>query len=580
MAQKILVIGGVALGPKAACRCKRMDPDAEVTMIDENVYISYGGCGMPFYLSGEVNNINELRATPYNRVRDAGFFAELKGVSVRTQTRALSIEREAKRVLVEDVVSKKQEYLSYDKLVLATGASARMPQVDGVELENIFAVTRLEAAESIRKACEAGEVKQAVIVGAGFIGLECAVSLADMWGIDVSLVEMAEGILPMALSKTLGAMAENHCRENGVAVYTAEKVLRFEGDGGKVCRVVTDKRELEAQLVIVAAGFVPNGQLASAAGIEVAPFGAVVVNEYMQTTDPAIYAGGDCVAVKNLITDKVGYIPLGSMANRQGRVIGTNVAVGNKAHFKGYVGTWGVKLFEMTFCGTGLTEGQAKVAGFDAQAVSVEQLDRAHFYPEKDLMSLEIVVERGTERVLGMQGASHMGDAVKARIDAVAAALQMAKPNLEDISNLEVAYTPPLASAMDVVNTVANVAENMLAGRIRAITPQEFAGLWQGRKGADKEPFFIDARPAAAAKAAEAIEPDLHAIGLEEMEKRVGEVPKDRPVVFICNTGLRAYDCALILAKHGYTDVSNTQGGIQAVMKQGLLDSEVFKKAK
>ncbi len=567
MAKKVLVIGGVALGPKAACRCKRLDPEAEVTLIDENVFISYGGCGIPFYLSGEINNLDDLRSTTYRTVRDAKFFEEIKGVKVRTQTRALRIDREAQSVLVQDVLSGKEEQLSYDSLVLATGASARILPVPGADLGNVFAVTRLEAAEAIRKGCEKGEISQAVVIGGGFIGLECAVSLAEMWGVETSIVEMAEHVLPAAVSPTLALMAEKDCRDNGVTVYGGEVVERLEGENGKVSRVITNKRTLEAQVVIMAAGFVPNGQLASDAGLEVTDFGAVVVNEKMQTTDPHIYAGGDCVSVRNLITGKMGYIPLGSMANRQGRVIGTNVG-GGEAYFKGYVGSWGVKLFGLSFCGAGLTVAQAQKEGFDALSVSVEQLDRAHFYPEKHMMSLELVVDKATRRVLGIQGACEAADALKARIDAVAAALQMGQPTVDDISNLEILYTPPMASAMDVVNTVANVTDNALAGRFEPLSPQDFATLWQERE--QNGIFFIDARPHAASAAIEQVHADWHGIPLEEAQARMQEIPKDAPVVLICNTGLRAYDVALQLKKEGYGTIRNSMGGMQAASKQGF----------
>ena len=566
MAQKILVIGGVALGPKAACRCKRLMPDAEITLVDENLFISYGGCGIPYYVSGEVNNLDDLRATPYHTVRDPEFFRTMKGITVRNQTRAMAIDRAAKTLLVRNVVTGEEEKLPYDKLVLATGATPRMPPVEGHDLKNVLTLTRLEAADVIRKACEHGPVHEAVIVGGGFIGLEAAVALSDMWGVKVSVVEMMDQMLPGVLSHNMGKMAAHDCEAHGLSVYTSEKVVKLEGKDGAVCKVITDKRELPAQLVIFAAGFLPNGQLAKDAGLEVAPFGAIVVNEKMQTSDPDIYAGGDCVAIKNLITGKLGYLPLGSMANRQGRVIGTNLA-GGDASFPGFVGTWAVKLFDMSFCGAGLTVERARKEGYDAISVAVEQLDRAHFYPEKNMMSLELVVDKSDRRVLGIQGACTAGDALKARIDAVAAVLQYGKPTVEDISNLEISYAPPFASAMDVVNVVANVADNVLAGRVKPITSEEFMALWEKR--AENNIFFIDARPAKAGQAVQAVHPEWHSISLEEMPSRVNEVPKDRPVAIICNTGLRAYDSVLILARNGITDVVNAAGGMQAVLKTG-----------
>lgn len=567
MSEKILVVGGVALGPKAACRCKRLMPEAEVTLVDENSYISYGGCGIPYYVSGEVQNLDDLRATPYHTIRDAAFFRDMKGVAVRDQTRALRIDRDAKTLRVKDLKSGAEEDLPYDKLVLATGARPRVPDIEGKDLDNVLSLTRLEAAQSIRTACQEGKVAEAVIVGGGFIGLEAAVALADMWGVAVSVVEMTDQLLPGALSVSLARMAAHDCQSHKVAVHTAEKVLRLEGVNGAVSAVVTDKRRIPAQLVIFAAGFLPNGQLAKDAGLAVTPSGAVVVDEQMRTTDPCIFAGGDCASVKNLLTGKPGYLPLGSMANRQGRVIGTNLA-GGQAVFPGYVGTWAVKLFGLSFCGVGMTVDRARQEGFDALSVSVEQLDRAHFYPEKSMMSLELVVDRASRRVLGMQGACVDSASLKARVDAVAAALQYARPTVADISNLEVAYAPPFASAMDVVNVVANVADNALAGRFTPVGADQFMKLWAERDS--NQIFFIDARPAAGGKAVQEKHPLWHSIPLEETAARIGEIPTDRPVAIICNTGLRAYDSLLILARNGITDVVNATGGMQAVTKMGL----------
>ena len=567
MPEKILIVGGVALGPKAASRCKRLMPDAEVTLVDENVYISYGGCGIPYYVSGEVQNLDDLRATPYHTIRDPEFFRAMKGVTVRNQTRALSIDRAAKTLLVKDVISGKEEKLPYDKLVLATGASPRVPPVEGKDLKNVLSLTRLEAADAIRTACQEGKVNEAVIVGGGFIGLEAAVALADMWGVKVSVVEMMDQILPGVLSHSLARMAEHDCVSHKVDVYTSEKVLKLEGKDGAVSKVVTDKRELPAQLVIFAAGFIPNGRLAKDAGLDVAPFGAVVVDEHMRTSDPAIYAGGDCVAIRNIITDKLGYLPLGSMANRQGRVIGTNLA-GGDATFPGYVGTWAVKLFEMSFCGTGLTVERARKEGYNAIGVSVEQLDRAHFYPEKNMMSLELVVDKPTRRVLGIQGACSAGDALKARIDAVATMLQFGKPTIDDLANAEIAYAPPFASAMDAVNAVANVADNILSGQLKPISSKEFGELWKDR--ANNNVFFADARPAVAGNATAAKYPgEWHAIALEDIEAKFDSIPKDRPVALVCNTGLRSYEVMLYLHNHGVTDVVNALGGMQALIKRG-----------
>ena len=346
---------------------------------------------------------------------------------------------------------------------------------------------------------------------------------------------------------------------------------RLEGENGVVARVVTDKRTLDADLVIFATGFAPNTALARAAGLDLEErTGAILVNEYMQTSDPDIYAGGDCVAIPNLITGKPFVLALGSLANRQGRVIGTNAASGDgkAAAFHGAVGTWCVKIFKMSACGTGLTIERAKAFGFDAISASLEQLDRAHFYPEKHMMTLELVVERGTRRVLGIQGVCEDGDALKARIDAVATMLQFGKPTIDDLANAEIAYAPPFASAMDAVNAVANVADNILSGQLKPISSKEFGELWKDR--ANNNVFFADARPAVAGNATAAKYPgEWHAIALEDIEAKFDSIPKDRPVALVCNTGLRSYEVMLYLHNHGVTDVVNALGGMQALIKRG-----------
>ncbi len=567
MGQKIVIIGGVALGPKAAARCKRLDPEAEVTIVDENEYISYGGCGMPYYVSGEVQNIDALRATAADVIRDPVFFRDMKGVTVRNETLAKKIDRQKKTVLVENLKTGTEEELPYDKLVLATGARARVPEICGVTLKGVLALSRLEEAKMIRDFCEKRKVQEAVIIGGGFIGLEAAVALADMWGIKVSIIEMMDQLLPGIVSPLLSRMAVNDCNKAGVDVYLSEKVLRMEGDGDEVARVVTDKRTLNAQLVITAAGVIPNNKLAVDAGLEVAPFGGIIANEHMQTSDPNIYTGGDCASIKNIITGKMGYLPLGSMANRQGRVIGTNLA-GLNATFPGYVGTWAVKLFKLSFCGVGLTPAKAVQAGYDAIGVSIEQLNRAHFYPEKKMMTLEIVVNQKDRSVYGLQGCCEDGDAVKARIDSVAGVLEYAKPVIEDISNLEVAYSPPFSAAMDAVNTVANVADNVVSGRFKARNGAEFMDLWHNRGSNDV--FFIDMRPPKASKKIEAEYPEWHAIPLEELRNRIDEIPRDRPLALICNSGLRAYEGLQYLNHQGFKDAVNSMGGMQAVTKMGL----------
>lgn len=564
MSKHVIVIGAVALGPKAACRYKRLCPDAKVTMIDQAPRISYGGCGIPYFVSGEVNTVVDLQSTPYHIVRDAAFFKTNKDVDVLINTRATSIDREAKTVSIENVLNGEKEVLSYDELVIATGSKPNIPPFEGINLKGITPATNLEEAEVIKNAVANGEVNNAVVVGAGFIGLEMAVAFADMWGINTSVVELQSQILPGFLPKSLSRMAQADLENNEVKVYLEESVVRFEGVDGKVTKVITNKREIEADLVILAIGVSPNTEIAVEAGIECDKRGAIKVNDHFQTSDPAIYSGGDCVTIPNLVTGKLGYYPLGSMANRQGRIIGTNLA-GGDASMAGGIGSWCVKLFEMSCSGAGLTLEQALANDFDAISVHVEQMDRAHFFPEKALMSLQIVVDRPSRRILGMQGMNEFGDALTARINAVVPLIS-SHATIDDVANLEVVYSPPFSSAMDIVNAVANVADNVLAGQNKYMDPVDFGTCWADRDCGDY--YFIDTRLAGGAKdMCEAYPGEWHNIPNEEISARFNEIPKDKQVVMICNTGLRSYEAMLLACELGLENVKASAGGMGAQKK-------------
>ena len=562
----VVVIGAVALGPKAACRFKRLMPEGTVTLIDMSDRISYGGCGIPFFVSGEVNRIEDLRTTPYGVVRDTAFFRRAKGVHVITGTRAVAVDRQKKIVRVEELRTAEVHELAYDKLVLATGSRPKIPAIPGGTLAGIGAAVTLDDAERIRSAVATGGVNAAVVVGGGFIGLEMAVALADLWGIPVSVVEVAPHILPANLSPLLAKMAAKDLETNGVNVFCNEKVQRFEGEDGKVARVITDKRTIEADLVVMATGIVPDTTLAADAGLALSESGLILVDEHLRTSDPNIYSGGDAAAITNLITGKPAHFPLGSQANRQGRVIGTNLAGGN-ATFPGAVGAWGLKMFKQSAAGSGLTLTQAQNAGFDAISVHVEQIDRAHFYPEHDMMALELVVEKNTRRVLGIQGVAAAGDALTSRINAVSPILA-ARGTTSEISNLEVVYSPPFAAAMDIVNVLGNVAENTLEGKSRVLDPEEFLHLWETRDTNDV--YFLDTRDEnSAAPYVAANLGDWHSIPQDQLRERLCELPTNAKLILVCNTGLRAYEAQLVLDECGLIDTRAVAGGLVAVTRAG-----------
>ena len=566
MPQNIVVIGAVALGPKAACRFKRLEPESKVVMVDRDDIISYGGCGIPYFISGDVSDPSHLQETSFHMLRDKTFFKDAKDIDILTRTEALNINRREKYVVIKNLDTREESTLPFDKLVLATGSRPKRLDILGIDLDGVFTVSNMNAAIAIKERISSGQVEKALVIGGGFIGLEMAEALTDMWGIETTVVEITDQLLPGLISRNLAQIVKHHMEEKEVSILLEERVERLEGSD-RVERAVTTSGTLDADLVIVSVGVEPNSDLARAAGLDVSPKGAIVVNSKMQTSDPDIYAGGDCVEVINLISGKPGYYPLGSMANRQGRIIGTNLA-GGHAEFPGAVGSLVVKVFDLSIAATGLSIETARQEGLDAISALVIQFDRAHFYPEKDLMTLELVVEKTSGRVLGIQGVGPMDQGTVGRINAVASILKY-KPTVEDISNLELAYSPPFSAAMDILNALGNTAENILAGKNRVVDVDEFDELWNQRESGDV--VFLDCRGWGNAEPFVNKYPQhWQSIPQDELRARMAEVPRDKKLVLICNTGVRSYEAQVTLDEMGITDSCNLQGGVACLKKWGL----------
>ncbi len=565
MQEKVVVIGGVAVGAKAACRYKRLQQNASVTMIDKDEYISYGGCGIPFYVAGDVNDETQLRSTSFHMTRDEAFFLKDKGVTALAGTEATRIDRTNKTVHVRKKNGNEDD-IPYDKLVIATGSIPRHLDIPGTSLGNVFNVSSLKDAITIKQRITEGSINSAVIIGAGFIGLEMAQALADMWEIETTVIEYFDQIMPGFISKTFSMMGQHIMEEKGVHFRLNEEVQAIEGNT-LVNSVRTNKGIVKADMVIISAGVIPNTVLAKEAGIKTSETGHIIVNDKMQTSDPDIFAGGDCVQIKNMVTDKPFYLPLGSMANRQGRVIGTNLA-GGSARFEGAAGSFVIKIFDRSIAGAGLSVEGAKKEGFDAISVQVAQFDRAHFYPEKEIIYLELVTDRKTRRVLGIQGVGGEGSEMVGRINAVAS-LVAAKAKVEDVSNLELAYSPPFASAMDIVNAVANATDNCLNGLHRPIRVEEFIKCWESRDSGKY--FFLDCRASADGKPFEERFPKIWKnIPHDQLQDRIDEIPKDKTLILICNTGVRSYETQINLAAHGITDTFNTGMGMSGIKACGV----------
>lgn len=562
---KVVVIGAVALGPKAACRLKRLVPEADITVVDQDRFVSYGGCGIPYYLSEDVPDETLLMKTSFHVRRDPQFFQAAKGVTVLPRTRALEIDRAGKTVAIEDLATGRRSSLPYDRLVIGTGSVPVIPPVGGRDLEGVFAVSNLQNALDIKRTIIERDIKNAVVVGGGAIGVEVTEALADIWGIRTAIVERMGHLFPRIFDANMAAMGEEHLRGKGVEVLCGEGLLRIEGKEGRVAAVVTDRRTMPADMVIMAAGARPNSSLATEAGLAVTASGGIEVNEFLQTSDEDIYAGGDCIANRSVITGGDVYTPLGSLANRHGRVIASHIA-GQDARFEGVAGSFIVRIFDICMAAAGLSQETAIAEGCDAERVLTVGYDRAHFMPEKALMFLQLVVDRRDRRVLGIQAVGRADDAVAVRVDAVAALLGR-RPVVEDISNLELAYSPPFASAMDSLNALGNTAANLLDGIYLRMTAGE---AMERLKRRDRETLFLDLNaPRAAAPYVEAFPGLWMNIPYEELSLRVGEVPRDRTIVTICDSGIRSYESQVYLAAGGFADVRAMEGGLNLLRKQG-----------
>ncbi len=560
MVKKVVIIGAVALGPKVACRLRRLDPQMEITLIDRDALISYGGCGIPYYVGGDINDIEDLYTTTSHAIRDRAFFETCKGINVLTRVEAREIRRREKQVKVCHLETGKEEILDYDKLVLATGAGAVRPPFPGADLPKVFTVSNLHDAKSLKTLMSTGKVSKAVVVGAGAIGLEITEALTDLWGIETTLVEMEDQVLPTLLGKCIARVAAGELRRRGVELLLETRVMEVSEnlETGKLA-VKTSRKSLEVDIVVLAAGVRPNTLLAREAGLALGTSGGISVDQRMRTSDPNIYAGGDCVEVRNLISGENMLMALGSLANRQGRIIATNIS-GGQSHFKGAVGTFCLKLFDLGISKAGLTYRQAKLAGFDPVYGVVSQADHAHFYPNSELIYITLLADRKSRKILGIEAAGKNGDAVKSRVDPIAVLLSHGLC-VDEVCSLEIGYAPPYASAMDVINNAGNALDNILTCQNRPIDAADFL-----EEFAHKTTKVIDIRgekesaPFKAKYGARWVN-----IPQDQLRRRYVEIPGNEPLFLICDTGPRSYEAQVFLTSKGIANTRNIQGGFAMI---------------
>ncbi len=541
---KLLILGGVAAGTKAAARAKREYPDASVTIVTQDDYVAYAGCGLPYFVGGIISEERELV------VRTPDEFKLDNGIDVFTRHQAVKIDTDGHVVMVRDLSSNEDKTFSYDKLIIATGALPIIPALDGISLKRVFTVRGLNDAKKIRAMVDSGKVSKAVVIGGGFIGLEMAENLAHK-GIKVSVIELKEQILP-GYDADIAAIAKSAMIKKGVDIFTGEGVKKINGNtAGEAAAVVTSARIIDTDMVILSVGIKPNTGFAIEAGIAADKRGLIITDEYFHTNMPDILAVGDCASVKNRQSGHDTYSPMGSTANKTGRLVVANLFE-KKASFAGVQGTAIVKLFDCNVARTGISEVDAIEAGFDIETVLVPTPDRAHYYPGNKPIITKLIADKETGKVLG---ASVVGTGVVDKpIDTIATGIAMGM-TVSQLSMLDLAYTPPFASAMASSIVAANVMLNKMDGKLKGINPCKLDINDPNIQMIDvrtEGEFIINAIPNAVN------------IPFEELSQRYNEIDKNKPAVLICKVGRRAYSAYLQLQRKGYDNIAILDGGMSA----------------
>ncbi len=532
---KVIIIGGVAAGTKVAAKLKREDRSAEVTILTKGKDISYAGCGLPYYVGKVIPDRESLVVNTPEK------FAALTGARVVTGMEVTKLDRAAKTV---EAVHENGEMSTwdYDKLVIATGASPFRPALPGLDLPQVFFMRTPDDAVSLRSAVEAGGIKKAVVVGGGFIGLEIAENLTSM-GVRCNVLDMAPHVLP-GFDEEVQVFVENHLAEHGIHTMTG---TRFEGvlGEGKVEKVQTDRRALKADMVVLSIGIRANTAFLADTGIELAPNRTVLVNDHMQTNDPDIYAVGDCAMVTNRITGAAAWSPMGSTANITGRMAAKNMA-GKDTAYHGAMGTAVCQLPKLNAGRTGMSEAQAKEAGFDAVSVIMVTDDKAHYMPGADSFIIKLIADRESRRLLGVQVLGK--GAVDKVVDTCVAAIAM-KATVDEIADMDFAYAPPFSTAIHPLAHAVNVLMNKMDGTLETMTPAEYAA---GEAEGDK---VMDVSP----------QPSIAGAPYVDLTKIEGEVDgfaKDEPILLVCAKGKRGYMTQNRMKYYGYTNTKVLEGGL------------------
>lgn len=555
--KRIIVIGGSAAGPKAAAKARRLDENADIIIIQKAPDLSMASCGYPYYVGGFFDDRNMLLCTPTGVVRDPKFYLNAKGIVARTETEALKIDRQKKTVLVKDLKSGKDESVPYDRLVICTGAVPKRPPIPGADLAGITTLQSMQDADFLRKVRDDKLIKKAVIIGGGLIGIETCEAL-QLAGIEITVIEMLPQLLTF-LDWELAKLVENHVRTKQANVITDNGISEFLGENGRLTGVkLQNGIELPCELAVVAIGVSPNAKLAREAGLEIGATGGIVINDSMQTSDPDIYAAGDCVESVNLITGRKVHAPYGDLANLQGRVAGENAAVGGGATFPGTIQTGICKVFDFAAGSTGLSEKAARAAGFaNIETVINASPDKPGFM-EGLLLVTKLVVDKKGGRILGAQCVGP-GDVSKQL--AIWAMAIKGGLSVDIMINADLPYAPPFSLAIDHSIATAHIMQNKLKGRMKGISCTEV----KNKLDAGEKPFILDTRgPDEYEQMRLGIGERL--IPLGALRGRLSELPEEKnaEIICYCKISLRGYEAARVLEGRGWKNVKVMEGGIMA----------------
>lgn len=537
---KIVIVGGVAGGATAAARIRRLDEHAEIVVFEKSGYVSYANCGLPYYIGGEIEDKRELTLqTPES------FYARFR-VDMRVHHEVIAVDVKAKTVKVRNLASGEVFSESYDKLILSTGARPIKPNFEGIDNERIFTLRTVEDTLRIKQFTEDKRPQSAVVVGGGFIGIEVAENLRRL-GMDVTLVEAAPQVMA-PFDGDMAALIHAEMVRNGIKLMLGTMVEGFTAEGGVTVRL-KDREPQTADMAVLAIGVAPDTTLARDAGLELGIKGSIVVDDRMQTSAPDVYAVGDAVQIKNFVTGKEGLISLAGPANKQGRIAADNVC-GRDSRYTGGQGSSVIKIFGLTAACTGINERTAKSLGLDCDKVVLSPMSHAGYYPGGSVMTMKVLFERGTCRILGAQIIGR--DGVDKRIDVIATAIR-AGLKATELTELDLAYAPPYSSAKDPVNMAGYMIENVCDGVLKQWHIEDADSIVSR-----KDVTLLDVRTPEEFQRGH-IEGFLN-IPVDELREGLSKLDKSKPVYVICQSGLRSYIASRILAGNGY-EAYNFSGG-------------------